>query len=333
MLFPTDPRSPMPNGVPGIFPPSLEHYRIAPTIPLYQLYEWGELLSQLIEAREFKIQHHVFIVNRKQAVFPMPKRETVSLFFMLQNNVDATLSGIQNVPLVEEEMFGVELNMAPHDAEFLPSYRDYVCMHLDITKEQLWMLSKSYKDLQPIIDRLAERNCGVLNTVPVRMTPVTHYFLDLIRYCRYEPAIAQIYLRPVCIALFRQYAKQCLLPDNSHLLLPDLSEPMRVARRQLNYIIQKAARGLDMEQLILEAGVNADAINSVFVGNYFLRAEEIITHCRMEAAFALIRRYPADQRLNETYIARQCGYTDVHEFTAAFVACYDLWPDELHEIR
>ncbi len=314
----------------GITPNFLLGHRINGFDAEFMPVPFGFTYSQRMRVKGFYIQSHHFGVQEDATVVPFTAL-ALAIHYQLHGYIPARLYDLFSVNLAKGEYNAFDLSGKEHRAELLTSPFLYHCFHIDIDPAILPSLVRDYPALQPLADRLVRRPDNILNKRPLVISPATYLFLDAISNNIYEGKIAEHYLYPICVSLYCQYARQVDItegPISEYFKIEDI-HLLNSLKDMLRDIRRGAHLGIDTAFLAKKYNTPRSLINALFIQNYFITADDLITAVRLNTAFHLIRK---SRHHDDATLARRCGYHNYRRFVADFYQHFGIWPEALAKL-
>lgn len=292
----------------------------------------NRFFSQRIRAEEFYFDYHVFFVNRRMTIPPNHPKGFITLFFMLDGIIPATLNGAGDVVLAAGE---TTVNKEDHKALLLPQERPYQCIHITLPKSVIKYFKSMYPTYRLKMKEVEKARGGIINEPSYMTTPFANEVIREILDCKYIGRVASIYhgarARELCNSFMLQFEQETTLGRIP--IVPKNYDPRKMMEqiRHLNslHYTDEAI----MKALAQTLDVDKREVNYIYESYCYVSATDYLKRTRMQAAFRYLLDMPRFDARDEEVLKRVSGYEWNTHFRNHFNNYFGYRPETIHKIK
>ena len=301
-------------------PDHLKKYALASAQCRYEIYEEGEILSQLILGLDYSIWVHYFIMNQDTLVYPNVHNSILTINYMLLGQIKAVLKGAAKVLMKAGicSMYYVPENVN-HEA-ILPRGIS-ACLHINFHPNHIVPIAKQYPAFEPMLSTtIANLNSGKVQ-VEVRISSEMEQELEKIIQCDLGAGERELFFQARIRDLLRLYGTALAKQQ----AIEEISNPHEKIIAKIEYYIdQNLDKDLSVVKLAEHVNASKAWVQKLFIKKYKCGLHKIIMEKRMRAA--AYRLVTTDASVSE--IVLKTSTMTFAAFSTAFKKYYRMVPTE-----
>lgn len=304
----------------AITPTALWEYKLPGTVGWVGSGTFGNILLQEMTGSRYSIWYHTFQLHRRDNLTLLEDQPQLRLCFILKNSFLYYLPGQGEMPM-HERSYNIIYPGGEQMQLRLQREKPYTSFEVLLTPEQVMPLTVYYPQLGRLLQRVENKQQGLLNEAGPVANPAMMTIIHEILNNTYTGELRKIYLdgkvqELLILALEGSVGK----PRATSVKLSSSDVELLYETKAL--LLKQLEKTYSLEQLAKKTGLTSYKLKNGFMKVFGVGLFNFLLEMRMERAGSLL----AETNIPIEHIARMTGYKNLASFSVAFKKYYGYPP-------